>query len=131
MTPASNVLSLALSVLGHTPVTYYAFTGKSLDSAGYERSTYAAGVEYPNGSVQPVDRKVYGQYGLDFEKRYITWFIPSLQVTDIDRDVSGDIIETLGKRYQLKGGSDWFGIDGWMSVMGEQIGAATGALNNA
>jgi hypothetical protein len=56
--------------------------------------------------------------------------VPNLNAVDLMRDVSGDVIEVLGRRYQLVGSNDWFGIDGWKSFMGVDIGAATGALNN-
>ena len=129
MNPGSNLLLDALTVLGTTEVNYFQFSAETPNSAGVDVTTYLASVAVNSGSVQSVDRSRYEALGLDFAKRYIEWYVP-LAALDWARDMSGDIIETLGRRFQLVGADDWFGIDGWKEVIGQDIGPATGNLNN-
>jgi hypothetical protein len=129
--PGIDVLSIAMSVLGSTPVNYFQFLSSAPNSGAILVTTYAAPVLYTQGSVQPVDRSKYEQFGLDLEKSYIVWYIMNLPAVDIGRDVSGDVIEAQGRRYQLVGGNNWYNIDGWMSLIGVDIGPATGNTTNA
>lgn len=131
MIPGSNVLSIALSVMGHTSVLYYKFLANTVNSGGYDVATYLPAVTITSGSVQSVNRAKYNELGLDLEKRYIQWFVPGVDVIDIARGYSGDIIEVLGRRWQLTGGDDWYLIDGWKAIMAVDIGPATGATTNA
>lgn len=131
MVPGMNLLALALTVIGSTPVNYFAFVSRDLNAGGVYVTTYAAFVTYKTGSVQAVDRAQYQYLGLDFEKTYISWFVPNLDAVDLARDVSGDVIEVNGGRWQLKGGTDWFKMDGWKSLIAVYTGPATGALTNA
>lgn len=130
MIPGSNILSQALSVLGHTSVNYFQYAGRITNAGGVMLTTYSTPI-LVSGSVQPVKRSKYETMGLDFEKNYITWFVMNIGVIDLERDVSGDVIETLGRRWQLVGLNNWYQIDGWKSVLGIDIGAATGLLTNA
>lgn len=130
--PGSNLLAIALSVMGKQKVSYFKRASETETPSGLNLVTYNAPVDNSTGSVQAVDRSKYEELGLSFEKTYITWFVPALpSVVDIARDNSGDVIETGGGRYQLIGGTDWFAIDGWIAVIGARIGPATGALTNA
>jgi hypothetical protein len=130
MTPGSNTLALALSVLGSTSVNYFQYAGRTTNAGGVMLATYNAPIVITQGSVQAVKREKYDQLGLDFAKRYINWYVPNLDVVDLERDVSGDVIEVLGRRWQLIGSNDWLGVDGWKSIMAIDIGAATGATTN-
>lgn len=129
-TPGSNLLLDALSIIESTPVMYYAFASTITNAGGVDVTTYAAGVEIDVGSVQGIPRELYGRLGLDFEKRSIEWLVPSLNVIDWARDTSGDVIEVFGRRWQLKGAEDWWDVDGWKSIIGVDIGPATGNLTN-
>ncbi len=156
MIPGSNNLAAALSVLGKTPVSYFQYSGRVTNAGGVMLTNYLAPVVIAQGSVQPVKRDKYEALGLDFAKRYIRWFVSTGVLTfvsnngaltfisnngpivfagsnasDLARDSSGDVIETVGRRWQLVGADDWSGIDGWKSLTGIDIGAATGALTNA
>jgi E217 collar protein gp28 len=131
MIPGSNTLSVALQVLGRTPVQYFQYVSRGTNAGGMLLTNYAASVEVNTGIVQAVDKKKYEELGLDWEKTYINWFVPALAAVDLARDVSGDVIETLGRRWQLVGSNDWLLIDGWKSVTAVDIGPATGTLTNA
>lgn len=131
MNPGGNNLAMALTVLGHTPVSYFKYASRSANSGGVWVTTYSAPVVVSNGSAQAVNKQKYEALGLDWEKTYINWYVPNLAAVDLSRDVSGDVIEVLGRRWQLMGSNDWFLIDGWKSLMGVDIGAATGLLTNA
>lgn len=131
MIPGANLLKTALSVIGRTTVKYYKYASRTTNQAGFDVTTYTYKGEYSNGSLQPVKRSKYSFMGLDFQKKYYNWFIPSLDIVDIDRGTSGDVIEALGMRMQLQSMQDWYGIDGWKSVVCIVIGPATGALTNA
>lgn len=112
-------------------MTYFQYLSRTTNSGGIDVTTYYPGVLINTGSVQPINMSKYEQYGLDFEKQYINWFVPNLNANDVDRDKSGDVIETLGKRWQLCGGNDWGGIDGWKVMTAVYIGPATGNITNA
>lgn len=131
--PGSNLLSLALTVIGSTPVDYYQYQSVSTNAQGRDLTTYHPKQTIVSGSVQAVDRSRYERFGLDWEKRYISWFVPNLDAVDLSRnpDINGDVIEVNGRRFQLMGGTDWFDMDGWMSLLGVDIGPATGATTNA
>lgn len=129
-TPGGNALAIAMSVLGRTPVSYFKFAGRTTNAGGVMLTTYSAAVTVSMGSVQAVSKKKYEALGLDWEKSYIAWYVPNLDAVDLARDVSGDVIEVLGRRWQLMGSNNWLLIDGWKSLMAVDIGTATGALTN-
>lgn len=130
MIPGSNILFDALCVIGGVPVSYFSFLSETPNAGGVDVTTYNAAMVISNGTVQAVDRQNYEALGLDFSKRYISWYVP-LNAIDLARDISGDVIEVLGRRWQLKGSEDWFGIDGWKELLAIDIGPATGNTTNA
>ena len=129
-TPGSNTLAMAMSVLGRTPVSYFKFSGRTTNAGGVMLTTYSSAVTISSGSVQAISKQKYEALGLDWEKSYISWYVPNLDAVDLARDVSGDVIEVLGRRWQLMGSNNWLLIDGWKSLVAVDIGSATGALNN-
>lgn len=131
MIPGDNILAQALTVIGSTPVKYFKYSSKTTNSSGLDVVTYLPGVMINTGSVQPIDKNKYEFAGLDFEKSYINWYVPSLDAIDIARDNPGDVIEVLGRRFQLQSGIDWLLIDGWRRFVAVDIGVASGATTNA
>jgi hypothetical protein len=130
--PGENLLSVALTVISSQEVLYYQFIGRTLNVQGVYVSNFAnPAIEVWEGSVQPVNRSVYAERGLEFEKNYVTWFLPYIDAIDLVRDESGDQFEFNGKRYQLKGKTDWFSQDGWNELLAIEIGPATGSFTNA
>lgn len=113
--PGVNLLNLALSVIQQQTVIYYKFDERTVNDVGQYQSSFENGVEIV-GSFQPVPRNLYRTYGLDFQKEYYT-FYTSNDLLDLQRDVSGDQIEFMGKRYQCESNNDWFKLDGWKGVL--------------
>lgn len=122
MIPGSNILNIALSVIARQTVSYFAFTGRVLNAVGEDIPSYADSVDIV-GSLQPVPRILYEQYGLDLQKTYYT-FYTSNPVKDVGRDVSGDQFEFGGQRFQVESNNDWYAQDGWKGVLCVLIGAA-------
>ena len=126
-----NTLAMALKVQRKTSVDYFRFSARTTNAAGIDVTTYAAKVTITTGKVTAVNKKNYEQFGLDFSKQYINWYVQNLAAVDLARDSSGDVIETLGRRWQLVGSNLWYQLDGWDSFLAVDIGVATGALTNA
>lgn len=121
--PGSNLLNIAFSVITPSQFQYLQFTGRTNNSIGFDVSVYAAPVN-AEGSVQPVPRNMYQQYGLDFQKNYANFYIAS-DIIDIARDVAGDQFIFENKYYEALSKTPWFGIDGWDAVLCVQVPAPT------
>lgn len=123
MIPGSNLLAMALTAIAPAPVTYYQYSGRTLESTGNYSSTFASGVVL-QCSVQAVDKSAYVAYGLDLQRQYITIYMRAGAV-DLARDYSGDQVMWNTKRYQLVAESDWFAMDGWVGVRAVQLVVGT------
>jgi hypothetical protein len=119
--PGQNILNMALTLINRQTVQYYQFESRALNSVGQDVTTYASVVNLV-GSWQPVPRKMYIQYGLNLQKDYYT-FYTSNNLLDVTRDVSGDQVAFMGKRYQVESNNDWFQLDGWKGVLCVDQGA--------
>jgi hypothetical protein len=117
--PGSNILNMALSVLGKQSFQYYAFASRTPNAVGQDIATYAAPLAL-QGSVQPVPRELFERYGLDFQRNYVNVYV-SKNVLDVTRDVSGDLIVFNGKPYQCVSETPWAAIDGWDAVLCVQV----------
>lgn len=133
MIPGSNLLNLALTVIGSQSVQWFRYQSSVTGTTGLNLVTYAAPVTVTRGSVQPVDRARYEAYGLDWQKSYVTWFVPNNFPQPITRNPNGDgdVIEWNARRYQVVGDTPWSAIDQWTRVLCVDIGPATGATTNA
>ena len=115
----SNVLSMAQSVIPPVCITYYKFMDREVNDVGVIVSGYDDGITiYAN--VHPVQRSVYQDYGLDFNKKYIKVFAQK-NVIDLDRDVSADKIKYDGEMYQVHNKTDWKRYNGWNSFLAVRI----------
>ena len=121
--PGQNLLKMSLTLIYRQVVTYYQYSGRSINSIGQDVTTYNTGVPI-TGSWQAVPRTLYMAYGLDFQKSYFT-FYTSNNIFDVFRDVSGDQIAYNGQRYQCESNNAWFSEDGWKGVLCVHIGADT------
>ena len=124
--PGSNLLVQALGVIKPQQVVYFKFTENTTTGAGRKIPQFEPGVPIPIGSVQTVPRNRYQILGLDVEKNYITWFVP-MNVAGTGRDTAGDRITYGGRKYQLSSQNPWVLQDGWMSVIGVDIGSESDA----
>lgn len=120
--PGSNLLAQAMTLIRPQVVRYYRDIGRVTSATGRDVTTRAGGVDVPGGSLQAVPLTRYESMGLDYKKKYVTWFV-SLNVVGIDRDRSGDQFAYNGRRYDVVGESNWFQQDGWVGVVGIDVGA--------
>lgn len=144
MIPGSNILKMALTVIGSATVNWFQYQSSATGLTGMDTVTYASPQTITLGSLQPVPRSRYEAFGLDWQKSYVTWFVPDVDALSITRnpDQSGDVIEwpvtkqgalipNKSRRYQLVGDTPWTNVDGWTYVLGVDIGPATGSTSNA
>lgn len=115
MIPGSNLLAAALRVISPQAVTYRASTSRTTDASGRQVSTYAAPVTV-YGSFQALNTGLVTQYGLDMNKRYAT-FYASVRFQEPTRDKAPDAFDFDGRRWIAVTDVEWFGIDGWDSVL--------------
>lgn len=117
--PGSNLLNQALGIIGRQSFLYFAQLSRTTDVAGTDIgqyvSTYATAV-HASGSVQPMSRALYQQYGLDLQKTYFNFYV-SADIIDVTRNVSGDQFKFNGRTFQCESIMPWFGIDGWNQVI--------------
>lgn len=119
MVPGSNLLAQALRIIAPQSFQYYQFLTRSTQPNGQYVATYAAPVDL-FGSVQAVPRNIYEQMGLNFQRNYKIFYV-SKNVIDIERDVSGDIVNFDDKTYQCVSVTEWFSVDGWDAILCVQI----------
>ncbi len=119
--PGINLLNMALTIIAKQTVSYYQFISRSLNSVGQDIAVYASPINLV-GSWQPVPRHLYEIYGLDLQKDYFT-FYSSNNILDIQRDISGDQLVFMGKRYQVESSNDWYQLDGWKGMLCVDLGA--------
>jgi len=122
--PGMNLLSMALTVIQRQTLQYFQFDGRSLSVIGQDVTAYKTVIDLV-GSWQPVPRNLYMSLGLDLQKDYFT-FYTSNNLLDITRDVSGDQVAFMGKRYQVQSANDWYQMDGWKGILCVNLGASNG-----
>lgn len=122
MIPGSNLLRVALSVIGQQTGQLYRATSRTKNSIGQWVTEYAA-PRPVTGSIQAVPRSTYADLGLDFTKVYIACYF-SVDVSDIQRGQSADQMTWNGRRWEFITESDWFAIDGWTGLIAVDVGAA-------
>lgn len=124
-TPGSNLLNKALQLIKPQTVRYFQWATRTIAATGRFVSTFAPGVDALQGSLQAVPLTRYASIGLDLQKRYTSWFV-STHVVGVDRDRAGDQYEYNGRRYEVVAETDWFVQDGWVCVIGIDVGPAIG-----
>jgi hypothetical protein len=115
MIPGSNLLKMAFGLVAQQTVNYYQFSGRLTNSIGIDVSTYAPPINL-KGSWQAVPRNHYVNLGLDWQKNYFNFYCPKF-LTDLQRDVSGDLILYANKMFQIESMTDWFNMDGWVAAL--------------
>ncbi len=118
--PGQNLLNMALTIIKQQTLSYFMFVSRNLNLIGQDITTYASPINLV-GSWQPVPRKLYEIYGLDLQRDYFT-FYSSNNILDIQRDISGDQVEFMGKRYQVVSDNDWYQLDGWKGILCVNLG---------
>lgn len=104
--PGGNILGMALRVIVPQTVQWRAFVSRDENSVGDTIPVFADPVDIAQCSVQPVDKKLYQQFGLNLAKNYETlWTMGPVYPTARDRD--GDIILFGGKTFQCESDRFW------------------------
>lgn len=119
MVPGSNLLNMALGVIGRQTVQWSQFTGRTVNSIGLFENAFATAISV-SGSFQPIPRNRYENLGLDWSKDYVTFYV-SKPFGDVRRDGTGDTFVFNGKTYQVMSNADWFAVDGWVSSMAVKV----------
>lgn len=116
MIPGANLLGMALRVIQPQTLQLRAFVSRDENAAGDTVSVFADPVEMPGCSMQPVDKKLYQQLGLNLAKNYSTlWVFGNVQPTARDRD--GDIVLFDGKTWQCESDRNWSGVGEYRRVL--------------
>lgn len=120
MTPGSNLLAEALTLIAPQAVGFRAYVGQTTNAAGEKTATYETPVTLW-GSFQPVSRTVMALQGLDMDKRYAV-FYASTPVLNPGREGAGDLFSFDGRAWQAMGGTAWYAIDGWDATLLVDVG---------
>lgn len=115
-----NLHNAALSIQKKQVVGWYKFNRRDINEIGLDVAVYDPEV-FLTGSLQPVAKNLYQQYGLDLSKIYVT-FYSATRLLDVTRDVSGDQISFKGRRYQCLSLNDWFDYGGWIGILCVDVG---------
>ena len=110
-----NLLNTALSVIPPVSFSYSRWIGKTTSEIGLEVPQYADPVEV-EGHCQPTTNSMYASLGLDLEKNYKSFWIPS-NVVSIDEQTNPDKITFGGSNWIVIKTVDWFSYDGWTEVI--------------
>lgn len=123
MIPGSNLLNRALSIINNQSAQWYKFLGRTTNEIGNQISQYDAPVLI-TGSLQPTDRSLVQQLGLNLEITYFTFYTSNI-IVDLERDSSGDQLVINGKQYQCESITPWNDIDGWCRVICRFVGTSS------
>lgn len=114
-----NLLNMAVSVIGSQQFAWYRFLSKYTNNPGLDVPTYASPV-FLEGQVQAVPRELFEKYGLQFQNKYLIFYV-SADIMDVDRDVAGDQIKFDNNTYECLSETDWFQMNGWKGIIAVQI----------
>lgn len=127
MIPGSNLLAEAFALIGTDFIPYRKFVSRAKNSQFQQVSVFSDWTDVEM-SVQRVPRSQYIQFGLEFQKNYVTAFA-SENMVDLTRDTAGDQFVYAGRLYQLESQNTWFAQDGWSMCMAVDIGIAPNTSN--
>lgn len=122
MIPGANLLSVALRVIQPQTLGWQAWTGRTQSAAGDYVTTRAASVEI-QGSMQPVEKKLYQQLGLDLAKNY-SFLYTSADVKPVARDRAGDLVTYNGQSWEVESDTNWRAADGWRKLLCVEVPSA-------
>lgn len=115
--PGSNLLGLALRVIRPQTLQLRSFVSREDNIAGDTVSVFAAPVDI-QGSLQPVDSKLYQELGLDLAKNYSTLWVFG-DVHPVARDRDGDLIihPSGGPTWQCESDMDWSSVGEYRKIL--------------
>lgn len=113
--PGANLLSMASRVIRFETIGHRAFVSRVANSAGDFVSTFAPSVDI-QGSMQPLNKKLYQELGLNLSKNYIMLYT-SAALSPPVRDHEGDLLTFGGKTWQCESDQSWAAIDGFTKML--------------
>ena len=113
--PGANLLSIAARVIAVQTLQHRAFVSRAENAAGDTVSTFAAPVDI-QGSVQPINKRLYQELGLNLTKNYVMLYT-SASVSPTTRDREGDLVSFNGKTWQCESDQSWAGVDGFTKML--------------
>jgi hypothetical protein len=113
--PGSNLLNMALGLIGAQSVEWMMFNGTTTTDAGIEVSAFSDPISV-SGSLQPAPNTLIQNLGLDWTKNYVM-FYASAAFVEPGRDLVGDRIRYAGLTYSVENRVSWFAQDGWDAVL--------------
>lgn len=119
--PGANLLSIASRVIRFETLGHRAFVSRCANSAGDFVSTFAASVDI-QGSMQPVQKRLYQELGLNLAKNYCILYT-SATITPTGRDREGDLITFAGKTWQCESDQNWAAMDGFTKMLCVEVPA--------
>lgn len=122
--PGANLLGIASRVIRFETLGHRAFMSREPNSVGDFVSTFAPSVNI-QGSMQPVNRKLYQELGLNLSKNYATLYT-SATITATDRDREGDLITFAGRTWQCESSQNWAAMDGFTKMLCVEVPAYAG-----
>ena len=116
--PGINLLNIASQVINLATVSYYQYVGRTVNTIGQYVTSFSEPTNV-KGSLQAVPRSLYEQHGLDFNKKYVLFYVPQ-NTTEVQRDITGDQFTYSGQRYQVESSTDWF-FSRWMERVNSEL----------
>jgi len=113
--PGSNLLNMAMGLIGAQRVQWLRFDMMATNAAGVDVPGFLEPVEV-TGSFQAVSANLIKELGLDFTRNYATFFA-SQNFGDVNRGKTGDRLIYAGRTYQIESETPWFSQDGWKYVL--------------
>jgi len=113
-----NLKAMSAQIVPQQIVSYSAFVSRSENDLGKDVAVFADSVEV-TANVQPVQRSVYEQLGLNLQKEYVTIFT-TYNMGDVARDRTGDKFVFQERTYQIESKMDWTSR-GWDSALAVRI----------
>lgn len=111
----TNILQLALSVIPPRTIYLHKFLSIEVSEDGLDIPTFDNPIEV-EAIVQAVQSNNYKELNLDFTKKY--WYVHSTsQINDNSNQAVSDVLSWDGKFYNITSKSDWYGYNGWNSVI--------------
>ncbi len=117
-----NLLATVQTVIGNQSFQVERWITSNVNSIGYNVDQYGPLITY-SGNIQPVDRDIYKDLGLDFSKNYIEIYsVPYIDT--LTRDDGGDRIHWNSNIYKADPLSRWAEADNYCIVRAVQINNA-------
>lgn len=114
-----HILKQAMSVIGFEVVKYQKYLSKSKNEIGLWVAVYATPVDM-KCQVQPVNRNVFQNLGLDFQKDYVRFYTENA-VRDLERDRAADRFIYHGDTYEILSNNAWKRQQGWVGALAVKV----------